>query len=230
MVAVIAYGIYQFRSTAGKGLARVRTWASQNRWSLPTIVGIAMILTAIPCRIGVGGDSNDQSPPVYFLAAAAALGLAQCITQTASPRTRKAHWIAKPLLLILLVTSSYIGLTPPEALSQLFRALPYSPAQRTYDLAKKNPAMIYFPGNPLTSLLADGKLTHFLMGLHERAMDGYPPSREYFWEYMPTNMQLIVLPDPAWMKDYVEEFRPYLQQFSPAMRDPSGWFVYRRLR
>ena len=112
----------------------------------------------------------------------------------------------------------------------MLQALPHNPAEQTYNLAKQHPGMIYFPGNPLSSLLAEGKPYHFLIGLHERWLDGYPPTREHFWEYMPPNMRLIVLPDPAWMKDYVEEFRPYLQQFSAPIRDPSGWFVYRRER
>ena len=229
LVTVIVYGAYQFHMTTGKGLSRVKLWVNQNPWLLPTIVGIAMITTAIPCRIGVGGDSNDQSPAVYFLAAGAALGLAQCATEAAASGRRLSRWVARPVLLIQLVTFGYFGFTNPKEVLFMFQVMPHIPTQTTYELAKQHPGMVYFPGNPLSSLLADGKLYHFLMGLHERVMDGYPVSREYFWEYMPANMQLIVLPDPAWMKDYVEEFRPYLQQFTPPMRDPSGWLVYRRM-
>ncbi|HUI07383.1 MAG TPA: hypothetical protein VL486_10310 [Verrucomicrobiae bacterium] len=225
---VIVYGAYQFHRTAGSGLSRVKQWVTQNPWLLTTIVGGVMIPTSIICRIGVGGDSNDQSPAVYFLAAGAALGLVKCATESAAPGLRLPQWIAKVLLGLLPVCFAYTAFITPTALSRTLEVLPYNPAQKAYELAKQYPDTIYFPGDPLSSLLADGKLYHFLMGLHERAMDGYPPSYEYFWEYLPTNTQLIVLPNPAWMKDYVEEFRPYLRRFSPPMRDPSGWWVYRR--
>jgi hypothetical protein len=229
LLAVLVYGVYRYAATAGTGLARVSRWTKENRWLLPTIIGVAMITTSIACRVGSGGDSNDQSPGVYFLTIGALLGLMQFVTETSGPRL--ARMAASAAFLVALAIFTYNGFIPPKNASNLLQALPYSPAQQTYQLAKEHPGMIYFPGNPLSSLLAEGKLYHFLMGLHERAMDGYPPSREYFWEYMPTNMQLIVLPDPAWMKDYVEEFRPYLQQFSPPTRDPaSGWFIYRRVQ
>jgi len=228
LLAVIVYGTYRFHGTAGSGLSRVRQWVSQNPWLLAAIVGVVMIPTSIICRIGVGGDSNDQSPAVYFLAAGAALGLVQCATGTSAPGRRIPQWTAKLLMALLLVSFAYRAFVTPAAVSQTLAALPYNSSQKTYELAKQHPGMIYFPGNPLSSLLAEGRLYHFLMGLHERAMDGYSPSSQYFWEYMPPNMQLIVVPNPAWMKDYVEEFRPYLQGFSRPMRDPSGWWVYRR--
>ena len=225
---VIVYGTYQFRKSAASGLSRVKLWVSQNPWLLTTIVGVVMIPTSIICRIGVGGDSNDQSPAVYFLAAGAALALVKCATDASASGRRLLQWTAKLLLGVLPLTFACCAFVTPDAISRTLEALPYSSTQKTYELALHHPGMIYFPGNPLSSLLAEGKLYHFLMGLHERAMDGYPPSYEYFWEYLPTNTQLIVLPNPAWMKDYVEEFRPYLRGFSPPLRDPSGWFVYRR--
>lgn len=221
----VLYQLLFLRSTSKK----ITGWFSDNRWSMLLIVSLFMIPTSLLGRVKVGGEVNSFSFTLYFLAAAATLFVFRLILDSVSgdPASSKSFTPLEFLTLVLF-TAFFLNYTPTYALRHLntrFQELPSNPLQVEYDYARLHPGEVYFPQNPLPSLMAEGKLYHFEYALMDRMLAGYPVSNKNFRSYIPSEINEI-----AFSKLNNEYILNLLPEFSRQVEvnELPGWAVYVR--
>ena len=62
---------------------------------------------------------------------------------------------------------------------------------RAYQYSKRHPGMAYFPWNPLSTLMGEGKFYHFAYGMFDRDLANYPISRDHFRRNFPANARYV---------------------------------------
>jgi hypothetical protein len=73
------------------------------------------------------------------------------------------------------------------------RQLPNNPQQAAYEFARAHPRQAFFPWNPLSTLMADGKLYHHDYAVWDWDLAHYPPSRARLAADMPPAMRWIII-------------------------------------
>jgi hypothetical protein len=63
--------------------------------------------------------------------------------------------------------------------------------KQAYELALRRPGEVYFPWQPLASLLAEGKLYHFEYGVFDRNLGGYNATPEHLRAHLPPKVRWI---------------------------------------
>ena len=101
-----------------------------------------------------------------------------------------------------------------------------NPQEQAYDFALRHPGEAYFPWQPLSTLLAEGRLDHFNFQVHARTAAGYPLSQEHFEAYIPPDLQFVFFRPKA--RDY--SVLQYLLEFKHRTTHPEmpGWEVFVR--
>jgi len=217
------YSLYQIFSIPASN-NRVRQWFSSNPWTIFAITGIFMLPTSILGWIKVGGDYNDLSPTIYFLYLGFILASFGLILGWLNSDCQKTRWEAKLflLLIVLAVTLANREINPNL---KNFKILWNNEIQAAYNYEKKHPGVVYFPNQPLSALIAEGKLYHHAYGVFERRICGFPLSREHFMENIPPNMRFIAI----WSIDRENlEVMKYFPEFTKQVKikELPGWTVY----
>lgn len=228
-VFIIFWGsLYQFLflpSTSNK----ITGWLSYNRWSMLLTVSLFMIPTSLLGRVKFGGATNTFSFTLYFLAAAATLLVFRLILAPVSINTGSLQsFTPLKFLTVVLVIAFFLKNIPTNALKSLpglLQQLPNNPHQVAYNYARHHPGEAYFPWNPLSSLMAEGKLYHFEYALEDRLLAGYPVSNENFRSYIPSNINKIAFfgRNDGYVMDLLPEFSRKVED-----NDLPGWTVYQR--
>lgn len=65
--------------------------------------------------------------------------------------------------------------------------------EQSFEQARTNPGRVYFASNPLSVLLAEGKLYHFDYGLFDRDLAGRMPTRAEFLAHVPPGARALVV-------------------------------------
>lgn len=221
-IIVTFYCLYQLLFSS-KRPEKLTTWLSHNRWTMLVIVSLFMIPTSILGRVKLGGADNALSYTVYFLSAAATLVIIKSVSDSPSLDDRILGEAAKLLVAIGLVGILCINIPSPGLIALKLQRLPSNPQQIAYEYAKKHPGEAYFPWNPLSSLMAEGKLYHFEYGLFDRELAGFPVSDDHFRAYIPPNVRIIAFSQRN--DGYVMRFLP---EFSRRIKvdELPGFSVY----
>ncbi len=139
------------------------TWWPRQRWALFAAAAFALLPTAAIGRVKVGGEANHESFSVYFLVIAFACWL---IENDAIDRRLR-------LIRVGCVAAVLLVLGAPRVLEYRgWNAAWNNQNERSYDYARAHPGHVYFPWNPLSSLLAEHKLYHFDYGVYDRNLGG----------------------------------------------------------
>jgi hypothetical protein len=181
--SLLFVGAFLTFSKAGK------SWKDQP-WVLPTLVGLLMMSTSLLNRVKIGGDVNALSPTLYFISVAAVLALAKAAEIPA------ANPPLAPWLIVSLMGALILMQTPPllyYRFASTLRNLPNNPQETSYAYAKRHPGEAYFPWNPLSSLLAEGKAYHFEYGLLDRQLAGWPITPAHFRAYIPEHLAIVAV-------------------------------------
>jgi hypothetical protein len=226
VLVIFLASLYQFLFLSSPSKT-ISEWLSYNRWSMLLIVSLFMIPTSLLNRVKVGGALNGFCFTLYFLAAAAILLLFRLILDSLSinSASSKSFNLSKFLILVL-VTTFFFNNIPANALKELnttLQKLPNNPRQVEYNYAKLHPGEVYFPWNPLSSLMAEGKLYHHEFALEDRLLAGYSVSTEHFRSYIPSNINKVAFLERN--DGYVMKLLP---EFSKKVEDNDfpGWTVY----
>ncbi|MFB0561851.1 MAG: hypothetical protein ACETWM_11675 [Candidatus Lokiarchaeia archaeon] len=225
---LIFYSVYQL-SISSNVPNRLKAWLISNQWTMLAIVSLFMVPTSVLGRVKVGGDVNTLSPTVYFLAAAVSLALIKFASGSLSSYTRLTQSSAKILLVLLITGLICVNIPNFWGIPSVLNKLPGNKQKVAYEYAKKHPGEVYFPTNPLSSLLAEGKLYHHAYGLFDRELSGFRVSDEHFQAHIPTNIRLVAFQSHIrlWLSKYVMN---YLPEFSKRVTidELPGWVVYVR--
>jgi len=203
---------------------RFRSWLTTNRWSLFLIVALFMVSTSIVGRAKVGGALNTFSPTIYFLAVAVCLASIELTSR--EDIDRNVQKSVKLLITIITVLFLYIQFSPLSTVLTAIRELPNNPAAVAYSYAKKHPGIAYFPWNPLSSLMAEGKLYHFCYGLIDRRISGFPVSKAHIQAYLPPNIKFVAFPEGHGIEGTLVFTPEFTQQI--VVDELPGWLVFAR--
>lgn len=224
-VILIFYSVYQL-SVSSNVPNKLKAWLSSNHWTMLAIVSLFMVPTSVLGRVRLGGDVNTLSPTVYFLVAAVTLALIK-FTSGLPSSTRLMQKVAKFLLVLLITGLIYVNV-PKFSAVRTVDNLSSNEQKVAYEYAKNHRGEVYFPTNPLSSLLAEGKLYHHARGLLERERSGFRVSAEHFQAHIPTNIRLVAF--QSHQSSTGKYVLNYLPEFSKRVTidELPGWIVYVR--
>jgi hypothetical protein len=199
----------------------IRRFLAANPWIVFLLASAALIPVSMKAIMTVGADVNHLGFVLYFLFVAAGLAIQQYFTD-ANPAARLSSRL-------FLTTGILVSLAPGMILTvpASLRNLKANASQTAHTYNLRHPGVTYFPHNPMTSLLADGKLYDLDMALYDREIAGYPLTPQQLQSGLPHTLILVALP-PG------EEIQSTALQGLLAgfvrITDPElpGWTVYRR--
>jgi hypothetical protein len=211
----------------GPGL---RAWVGEHAWFLPLLIAVLLVPSSLIGRAKEGGAVNALTPTTYFLVVALSAWIAEY-------RPRKGEtWTDFPGRLVLGGTSllclslAILGLNPWPKLIDNYRELAdlgHNPQQVAYEFSQKHPNAAYFPCNPLSTLMSDGKYYHFEYGVGDYYLAGDMLPAEQIRAHLPADMAYLIYPP----KRQSEAMRGLLGNFSVRIESPElppGWIVYTR--
>ncbi|MDA8019381.1 MAG: hypothetical protein MPN21_18215 [Thermoanaerobaculia bacterium] len=193
-----------------------RTMAWRDRaWLLPALIAVTLLPTSLFARLIAGGRHNSYHA-IYFLLATAALILARGDLFPTKPD--RARWV---------VVAAAIGavLWAPWRLDWRPVLAPLdNPQEQAYEFAKAHPGQAYFPWQPLSTVLAEGRLDHFDFHVHARHAAGHPLSDEHFRAYLPPDLRYVFIRPRA--RDY--SILGYLPEYRHMTTHPDmpGWDLF----
>lgn len=184
------------------------------------VVAAAVLLPfGVLAAIKVGGDRNSMHS-VYYLVVAATMALAGAwptLAMRQAVMLRTALLLAAVSLAVLVVrqVAGYAKLTmlPTRCLSQ-----------EAWLFAQEQPGRVYFPWDPLATLMAEGRMYHFEYGVLDRLYAGRAPTDGRISQDLPSRLGFVVYPKANYPKTMLDRYLPQYV-FATATED---WLIYRR--
>jgi len=200
---------------------KIRELFAANRWIVFLMASAALIPVSMKAIVTVGADVNHLGFVLYFLFVAAGLAIQQYFTD--------ANLVARLSSRLFLATGILVSLAPGMTITMLasLRNLGANASQTAYTYNLRHPGLAYFPCNPMTSLLTDGKLYHLDIALYDREIAGYPLTPKQLRSGLPRSLILVALPPGEQIQS--QALKGVLAGFVRST-DPElpGWTVYRR--
>ena len=194
-------------------------------WALLALTGAALAPMAIVGGAKVGGYLNTHSVSSYFLAAAATLGLATIA------RTSGASGMRLLVATLALLTAERL-LAPdgPRAFGATaagVRGFGDNAQEQAYRAALALPGEIYFPWNPLATLLAEDRLDNNEIGAWNRDLAGVPIEDAQWRAHLPPRLRLLAHRPPAGAFTWLPAPEKRLPEFTAPLALPllPGWIV-----
>jgi hypothetical protein len=199
----------------------IRQFFAANSWTVFWMASAVMIPVSMKAISTVGADINQLGCVLYFLFVAAGLAIQQYFTD--------ANRAARLSSRIFLTTGILVSVAPGMILTipASLRDLKANASQTAHTYNLRHPGVAYFPYNPLTSLLADGKLYDLDLALYDREVAGYPLTPQQLQSGVPHNLILIALPPGEGLQSKALRglFADFVRTTDPEL---PGWTVYRR--
>lgn len=173
-----------------------RIWKSPS--CLFILVSLLMAPLALLSNLKVGGSNNTLSFVTYFFT----LGVVSFIAENERAEwTRRAVVLTSALFLMIQIPSVYyrIAATPGKI----------NFIEPAYNYIRKYPGEAYFPRLGVLHIMAENKVYHSSIALHDRQWAGFDISPEAFRAYIPKNLRLVAFhnvigTDMRWLP--LEEF------------------------
>jgi hypothetical protein len=207
--------------TGSRPNCEIRQFFAANRWIVYLMASAALVPVSLKAMVTVGSDVNHLGFVLYFLFVAAGLAIQQYFTD-ANPAARLSSRL-------FLTTGILVSVAPGMLLTvdASLRNLRENTSQIAHTYNLRHPGMAYFPDNPMTSLLKDGKLYDLDTALYDREIAGYPLTPQQLQAGLPDSLTLVALPPDAHIQS--KALHGLVAGFVP-IADPElpGWIVYRR--
>ena len=179
----------------------------------------ALLPTGIVAAIKIGGDRNSIHS-VYYLAVAAILAVGGAWPARAGRNAALGHSA------ILVATAVVVALAARQAASYPDR--PLLPrrclSQEAWAVALRHPEQVYFPWDPLATLMAEGRLYHFEYGVIDRIYVGRAPAPGALNAGLPARLSVVVYPRAPYPQTMRERYLPPLTLASTT----EDWLIYRK--
>ena len=203
-----------------------RSWARQNGWLLLLTVGLVNIPMTLVGRAKIGGSMNALSHSAYFLYIAAAMALAQAARHE---DLRLAPHRVRPVGIILtIVLMAAIAWTVPSLreLRDAPRELAENPETAAFAYAMTHKEEVYFPFNPLITLMSEGRVYHFSYALADLDLAGFGLDAEQFRRWIPRELDIVLVPETRRQYgDYALRFLPGYGR-RPSVPELPGWDIW----
>jgi hypothetical protein len=174
-------------------------------------------------KIKTAGGENSFHSIYYFIAAASLALIHLARSRFPEPVRRTAS-----RLLILFAVGTFVLSLPSLYWLRYLCHVSSNPEQEAYQFALTHPGEAYFPWNPISTLMADGKLYHFEFGVIDREMAGYKPTSAEIRKNTPPTIRYVIYPK----NPQSQEMLRYFPDFSRRVEIPElpDWLVYVRER
>jgi hypothetical protein len=192
----------------------------RRRYVLPGLAALFLLPTSFLGFVKVGGDVNNMFT-IYFLVVATSLVLTEESLFQQSALLKRVALQSLLVLSVLLTSVASLRIRDVRSLC----TLQDNPQQQAYFFALHHPEEAYFPWNPLSTLMADGKAYHVGYSVYDRRMAGFKPSEQHIRSYLPSHLKYIAQTDPhgedSAIMDYLPEFKHRVE-----LAELPGWIVY----
>ncbi len=192
------------------------------RWHplwLPLAAAGVLLPTGIMAAIKIGGDRNSLHS-VYYLALAAVCALAQG-WPTATHRRAQAQ---AGIILLLAAGAAVLAVRQVAGYPQLPMLPSRCLSEEAWSHARAHPGRVYYPWDPLASLMAESRADHFEYGVIDRILAGRPPDEAHIRRHLPGPLDQIVYPNA----DHQQTMRlRYLTEYRFATATPD-WLIFRQ--
>lgn len=182
-------------------------------WAAFALVAVALLPTAATGRVKLGGEVNHESFSIFFLVLATVAWLAG---HTAT-LTRLARLGAVAAILLLVVG-------PRVADYRGWRAAYENQNEAAYRYELAHPGRVYFPWNPLTSIVAHRRTYHFDYGVYDRNLGQAIVTPAHLALALPSPRPVIA----SYLAHHDYILRKYFSDYVPLPADPElpGWKLY----
>ncbi|HEY9610054.1 hypothetical protein, partial [Allocoleopsis sp.] len=226
LIIIILFICYQLYFSSNKEPQKIQIWFRDNPWVMLVMIALFMVPTLLLALVKIGGNVNNYAFTLYFLITATNLVLIKTVSDSTVRYKQLTQKAVKLIVFIMIIALSSVQI--PE-LTSIFARLPKlanNPQQVAYEFAKKHPGEAYFPWNPLSSLMAEGKLYHIAYGLYDMKIAGFNLSNQNFRAYIPPHIKYVAFTE----KLVIEDTLRYLPEFSKQVTvdELPGWTVYTR--
>jgi hypothetical protein len=198
-----------------------RQWLRDRDWMLLILAAAFLFPVSVLARSKIGALENSYHCLYYLLAACSVL-LTKSVRTDSVPRYR---WVAFLLACLLSVSVSLQLQTGLRGLRHLGR-LSDNPQQQAFEFARTHRGEAYFPWNPLSTLLAEGKLYHFDYAVRDRMLAGHQVSDRHFRSQLPPNLRFVLFQKKR-QDEYVLRHLPEFRR-RVTLSEMPGWIVYTR--
>ena len=205
---------------------RWKEWLRENAWVLLAGVALFNVPATLAGRVKVGGDVNALSFTLYFLYLAAAMAAARAASLR-QERLRGWQGTARMGLVAMLVVLGGRGLPGLTQVGKSSHLAAGNPERAAFEFMQANPGTVYYPFNPLVSLMQDGGAHHFSLGIYFRELAGERISREHLHRWLPPRMQMVAIPD-VYARRYVDHALRLVPNYRRQIHVPElpGWSVW----
>jgi hypothetical protein len=169
----------------------------------------------------VGGTCNHLGVISLLTATAGIIMLLAAAKRTISPD--RLRGVVFPAVAITAAASSCLAGLPLRVATRIVAGGP-SPLARCTALAADRPGEVYFPWQPLASLVGEGRLYHVDYGLLDLRFSGFEMSEEWLMAGLPARLAYVVCPDPPFTAEVITRLGPRLEPATD-LRVP-GFRVY----
>lgn len=191
-------------------------------------VAVALIPFALLSRIKIGGHLNSYAHTLYFLSVAPCVLLLDWHARNRERGLDRANVALKAALLV----SPFCPLMAVNTnLLNQYNTLPpatMNAQEVAYRYALNHPGEAYFPWNPLSSLMAEGKAYHFEPGMMDRELGGVAPSPSHFHRYLPDRLRLVAYAPGQSMQWSMMKYLGKEFNRRDEVKELPGWVCYER--
>jgi hypothetical protein len=195
-------------------LARDPTPLGARAWIPPLLAALVLLPGGALGANKAGGDHNSFHS-VYFIAATIAALLVGC-----GQPGRVARVLGHAACVAAIVAAWRSDLLP---LAHPQPPIWQNDAQAAYEVSLRHPGEVYFPWQPLASLLAEGRVYHFDYALIDRILGGFPPTPAHLRADVPPHLRWIAARGRVYTFNLFPEFSEQV-----VLPELPGWTVRAR--
>jgi hypothetical protein len=199
----------------------VRAWMGEHRWTIFLFIAAFMLPLSVANRIKTGGEDSAMALTGYFLLLSLTLGLIQLATYS--------HQMSSAAVIILCAfAATYMSqsIGTIGSLPRIAGQIATNPQEVAVKYIRRHPGEVYFPWNPLASILVEHAAYHFDYFVDERRRAGYGLSDSHYLAGIPKRFTMIAYP-PSFGDAQQRAALDYLPAFNCQVKVPEldGWTV-----
>ncbi len=213
-------------TSLGARLEALRDRLRGDYWLLFALVGLAMIPVAMLSRIKVGGNTNNYTFVLAFLGVACFVLAMDWFARNRERGLESANDALKLLAILSPLSPLWIFNGSFAAQFNEWKDLAENPQDVAYRYAQAHPGEAFYPWNPLSGLMAEGKASHFEYGMVDRVLAKFPPSPEHVRKFIPEGVRTVAFPpihQGEWSMTLLPEFKRRVE-----IKELPGWVCYER--
>lgn len=208
----------------------LRRRLDENRWLLFVAMAFAAIPISFWARLQIGGFWNNYAPTVYFLT----IGLISLLLEWHAANHRRG---LESFNAVLTLSMLLLVVSPLAYGEDHFRSLvtAHNPSRNeqevAYRFSKRHPGEAYFPWNPLSNLMGEGRVYDFDCALFVREVTGHPITPLHVRANLAETVRYVCFPPGFKFGGAAfDHTRKYLPEFTRPVEFPelAGWACFER--